>query len=140
MKGIFIAWGSAPALAIATILILNVLSTGMHMERGEEVAVGIDEEEEKGIGPPEGVGQDQGQIQEPEQAQEKTGGDVAGIASAPEGGRMLVEEPSMQMAPVREVKEQEQEAEQYIMLTLPYITSAVAASISFIIVRRFVYK
>ncbi|MEM4278301.1 MAG: hypothetical protein QXG53_04285, partial [Candidatus Nitrosocaldus sp.] len=64
-------------------------------------------------------------------------GDVVGMVSEPEErGRMLVQEPSAQMAPVREAQIQEQ----YVMLVLPYITSTVAASLSFIIVRRFVHR
>ncbi len=124
MKGIFVLWGSAPALAIATVLILNILSGAMHEERGEE-AVSID------------VGKGRGSTGEVEEQHAKAG-DV-GISSEPEESeRMLVQEPSMQMAPVREAQVQGQE--QYLMLVLPYLTSIVAASLSFMIVRRFVYK
>ncbi|MFN4336582.1 MAG: hypothetical protein ACK4FV_03235 [Candidatus Nitrosocaldus sp.] len=127
MKGILVLWGSAPALAIATVLILNILSVG-HVERGDE-AVSIGVEVEKG----------KGSTGEGEEQHAKVG-DV-GIASEPEErGRMLVQEPSMQMAPVTVREAQVQEQERHLMFVLPYITSIVAASLSFVIVRRFVYK
>ncbi|MEM3034417.1 MAG: hypothetical protein QXT78_02465 [Candidatus Nitrosocaldus sp.] len=125
VKSILVLWGSAPALAIATVFILNMLSAGMHAERGEE-AVSIGE-----------VGKEKGSIGEEKEQQQAEAGDVVGMVSEPEErGRMLVQEPSAQMAPVREAQIQEQ----YVMLVLPYITSTVAASLSFIIVRRFVHR
>lgn len=135
MKGIFIAWGSAPALAVATILMINMLSAGMHTERGEEVA-GVDEGGD-GEGKSTGyAGGGQRQGEEQGHAQEKgAGGGAGGIASAPEsaGERRMLAEPSTQMAPVMKAEPWE---EQYIRLALPYVASVVAASLSFIIVRR----
>ncbi|MCS6767588.1 MAG: hypothetical protein RMJ59_02660 [Candidatus Nitrosocaldus sp.] len=134
MKGIFIAWGSAPALAVATILMINMLSAGMHTERGEEVA-GVDEGGD-GEGKSTGYTGEERQGEEQGHAQEKGAGDVAGgIASAPEsaGERRMLAEPSTQMAPVMKAEPWE---EQYIRLALPYVASVVAASLSFIIVRR----
>lgn len=111
MKNILVIWGSAPVLAVATVLVLNMLSTGIHVENDMNIP--------------------DGQVQEPEGVQEKGGGDVAGIASEPaEAGRMFVNEPS-QILPV-----ETNEGEQYIMFALPYMAGAVAASLSFIIIRR----
>lgn len=126
MKSIFIVWGFAPALAIATVLILNMLSTGMQGERGEGLAGTGEGEREGGGGEGEGeestVRQEQGQ----EQASAKSR-EMVGITSEPAG------EPKLQ----REAQEQ---GEHYIRAVLPYITGALVASLSFIIVRRFVYK
>lgn len=106
-------WGSAPVLAVATVLVLNMLSTGIHVENDMNI--------------PDG----QVQVQEPEGVQEKGGGNVAGIASEPgDAGRMFVNEPS-QILPV-----ETNEGEQYMMFALPYMAGAVAASLSFIIIRR----
>ncbi|MEM4611160.1 MAG: hypothetical protein QXS95_00255 [Candidatus Nitrosocaldus sp.] len=127
VKSIFIVWGSAPALAIATVLILNVLSAGMYEERGEGLA-GTGEGERR-VG--ESIGSTGGQGQEQATAKSE---EMARITSEPEGERerMLVEPSQL----LREA--QEHEGEQY-KVVLPYITGVVAASISFIIVRRFVY-
>ncbi|MEM4285166.1 MAG: hypothetical protein QXS98_03910 [Candidatus Nitrosocaldus sp.] len=127
VKSIFIVWGSAPALAIATVLILNVLSAGMYEERGEGLA-GTGEGERR-VG--ESIGSTGGQGQEQATAKSE---EMARITSEPEGEReRMLAEPSQLL---REA--QEHEGEQY-KVVLPYITGVVAASISFIIVRRFVY-
>ncbi|MEM2923436.1 MAG: hypothetical protein QXL93_04130 [Candidatus Nitrosocaldus sp.] len=129
VKSIFIVWGSAPALAIATVLILNVLSAGMYEERGEGLA-GTGEGERR-VG--ESIGSTGGQGQEQATAKSE---EMARITSEPEGEReRMLAEPSQLL---REA--QEHEGEQYIKVVLPYITGVVAASLSFIIVRRFVYR
>ncbi|GBC73891.1 hypothetical protein HRbin04_01299 [archaeon HR04] len=136
MKSVFIVWGFAPALAIATVLILNMLSTGMQGERGEGLAGTGEGGGEGGVGGKgkvegEGEGEESmGYTVRQEQGQEQASAksrEMVGITSEPAG------EPKLQ----REAQEQ---GEQYIRAVLPYITGALVASISFIIVRRFVYK
>jgi hypothetical protein len=128
VKSVFIVWGFAPALAVATVLILNMLSVGMQVERGEGLAGTGEGGREGGVGGKGGeesmrstVRQEQGQ----EQASAKSG-EIAGITSEPAGEKLQ-----------REAQEQ---GEQYVRAVLPYITGALVASLSFIIVRRFVYK